>query len=39
MSAKEKMLVEIAAASNEDINAFIAWLQEQDHFAETDKLV
>lgn len=28
MSAKEKMLVEIAAASNEDINAFIAWLKE-----------
>ena len=31
MSAKEKMLVEIAAASNEDINAFVAWLQEQGH--------
>lgn len=31
MSAKEKMLVEIAAASNEDINAFIAWLHEKGH--------
>ena len=39
MSAKEKMLVEIAAASNEDINAFIAWLKEYGHIADDGKMV
>ena len=31
MSTKERIAAEIAAASNEEINAFIAWLKEQGY--------
>ena len=31
MSAKERILAEIAAASNAEIDAFIAWLKEHGH--------